>query len=155
MIIVTVCVIEAFHLLFIPLLQLPEQHHLTAAAACVGNNLLSSGSINILHCLHLLLCELALALLSCCCTLLALKQLLAILVDLELGDDALAGVNADIDCLACTSQSGRAVSGGLQRNVRAPTRCVCLEQPHKIEHFRSPLTFSLVIRSTWMTHFLL
>lgn len=51
--------------------------------------------VDLSHCLHLLLCELALALLcSLGCTL-ALKQGTAVLVQLQLGDDALAGVNTD------------------------------------------------------------
>lgn len=57
-------------------------------------------SVNILHGLHLLLCELALALVSTLAALLAVKKSLSVLVKLELCDDNFAGVNANIDC--CT-----------------------------------------------------
>lgn len=53
--------------------------------------------VDLLHGLHLLLCKLALALVCCLGGALALQQGTTVLVQLQLGDDALAGVNANVD----------------------------------------------------------
>jgi hypothetical protein len=53
--------------------------------------------IDVLHGLHILLAELALALVSTLLAPLTLKECLAVLVNLQLGDHTLAGVDSNID----------------------------------------------------------